>query len=91
LTLEVLLTARRDIQDGVFLKVFEQIRKLVKDQLDQVQRKSGRVKVHVFKYEYYLTVLQTMFLVGGFGSNQYLYDYLKSKFSGLNIQQPAVG
>jgi hypothetical protein len=45
-----LLTARRDIQDGVFLKVFEQIRKLVKDQLDQVLRKSGRVKVHVLKY-----------------------------------------
>jgi len=32
-----------------------------------------------------------MFLVGGFGSSQYLYDYLKHSFSGLRIHQPALG
>jgi hypothetical protein len=81
------LTCRRDLKRHVFEPIFKEIVAYVQDQITTVRAlgEGSQIKVS----HKYVFSRQTVFLVGGFGNNQYLKNYLKRELgSDVDVFQP---
>jgi hypothetical protein len=80
--------ADSDEIQGLFVHVFNEILKLINGQIHAAAANtSGAIKVPLAYAN------KTLFLVGGLGSNSYLYNFLQDKLkkSSINILQPEAG
>jgi hypothetical protein len=83
-----LVHADSDEIQGLFVHVFNEILKLINGQIHAAAANtSGAIKVPLAYAN------KTLFLVGGLGSNSYLYNFLQDKLKkpSINILQPEVG
>jgi len=84
------LTQFRAEMESFYRPIFDRIRDLVRKQIADVGKKGHRIKV-ILRFPAPL-IGQTMFLVGGFGTNRYLYEFLSEKFRGqVHVKQPESG
>jgi hypothetical protein len=81
----------RDDLQPVFDRIFSQVLRLVKDQIETVRFQYGdKIKVPYLVAQ--LTSIETLFLVGGLGSSLYLLKFLQNKLRGLvSVKQPEAG
>lgn len=76
---------------NIFRPLFEAICDLIRDQMKSVENNGG-IPVKVSLLELTVSKQQVLFLVGGFGSNTFLANFLKNKLPlPLIVKQPGAG